>query len=114
MRRVRTCLETPLDASDFMLPDNRGHVPGAEEAAEKVVAEPKSVPQRLKPDCKGSAYGTDKSVPLSKTKASCPGPLAQATITRAFGPQCEVYGSTDSALMRRIGGAGVRPRDAIR
>jgi hypothetical protein len=45
------------------------HIPGAKEAAEKVVFEHKSVPQRLKPRCKCSAYGTDESVPLSKTEA---------------------------------------------
>jgi hypothetical protein len=45
------------------------HTPGAEEDAEKVAGGPKSVPQRLKPDCKGSSYGTDKSVPLNKTEA---------------------------------------------
>jgi len=33
------------------------------------VAEPKSVPQRLKPYFKGMVYGTDESVPLSKTRA---------------------------------------------
>jgi len=41
----------------------------AYEGAEKVVSATESVPQRLKPDCKGSIYGTDKSVPLSKTEA---------------------------------------------
>jgi hypothetical protein len=46
------------------------HIPGAKEAAEKVAAWAKSVPQRLKPDCKASTHGTDKSVPLSKTEAN--------------------------------------------
>jgi hypothetical protein len=39
----------------------------AKEDAEKVAAWTKSVPQRLKPYCKEICYGTDKSVPLSKT-----------------------------------------------
>jgi len=37
------------------------------EAAEKVVAKLKSVPQRLKPQSKCSTYGTAEAVPLSKT-----------------------------------------------
>jgi len=58
-----------------------GILSGAKQAAEKVVVEPKqqvlirmtskragkSVPQRLKPYCKCGVYGTDESVPLSKT-----------------------------------------------
>ena len=42
--------------------------PAVLEAAEKVVAESKSVPQRLKPYCKCGAYGTGKPVPLIKTE----------------------------------------------
>jgi len=36
-------------------------------AAGSMAGDPKGVPQRLKPDSKGSDYGTDKSVPLSET-----------------------------------------------
>jgi hypothetical protein len=35
------------------------------EGAEKVPGDLASAPQRLKPYCRGSAYGTDKSVPLT-------------------------------------------------
>jgi phosphoribosyl 1,2-cyclic phosphodiesterase len=41
-----------------------------EEAAERVASTNESVPQRLNPDSKCSVYGTDKSVPLSKTSFS--------------------------------------------
>jgi hypothetical protein len=41
--------------------------PKAEEGAEKVAVQTKSVPQRLKPHCKKSTYGTAEAVPLSKT-----------------------------------------------
>jgi hypothetical protein len=34
----------------------------------KGAVELKAYPQRLKPYCKDSTYGTDKSVPLSKTE----------------------------------------------
>ena len=37
---------------------------GLFEDAEKAVAGPKSVPQRLKPNCNGSIYGTAEAVPL--------------------------------------------------
>jgi hypothetical protein len=38
----------------------------AEESAEKVPAKTKSVPQRLKPPCEQSTFGTAEAVPLSK------------------------------------------------
>ena len=41
--------------------------PGAEEGAEKMPRGPKSVPQRLKPHCKQSSFGTAEAVPLSET-----------------------------------------------
>src|SRR5437868_11384402 len=44
-----------------------GRTPGAKEGAEKVPREIKNVPQRLKPRCKQSAFGTAEAVPLSKT-----------------------------------------------
>jgi hypothetical protein len=47
----------------------RGRTPGAEETAEKVAARTKCRPQRLKPCCKCSTYGTGKPVPLSTTEA---------------------------------------------
>jgi hypothetical protein len=40
----------------------------AEEGVEKVMSQPKSVPQRLKPRCNMSVYGTAEAVPLSKTE----------------------------------------------
>jgi hypothetical protein len=39
----------------------------AEEAAEEVPFETKSVPQGLKPPCRQNACGTAEAVPLSKT-----------------------------------------------
>jgi hypothetical protein len=46
---------------------DRRHTPGAEEGAEKVLRETKSVPQRLKPHYEQSTCGTAEAVPLSKT-----------------------------------------------
>jgi hypothetical protein len=43
------------------------HTPGAKEGAEKVPRAIKSVPQRLKPRCEQSTFGTAEAVPLSKT-----------------------------------------------
>jgi len=39
---------------------------GPSEAAEKVIDSRKNIPQRLKPDCNGTAHGTGKPVPLTK------------------------------------------------
>ncbi len=44
----------------------------AEESAEKVLRQNKSVPQRLKPRCKCGTYGTGKPVPLTKPSFSAP------------------------------------------
>ena len=44
-----------------------GERPGLKRVAEKVPREIKNVPQRLKPHCKQSAFGTAEAVPLSKT-----------------------------------------------
>ncbi len=41
-----------------------------EDAAEEVIRSGQEGPQRLKPDCKCGTYGTDKSVPLTKTDFS--------------------------------------------
>jgi hypothetical protein len=50
--------------------------------AEKVFpTRTESVPQLLKPYCKGGAYGTDKSVPLSKTGFSA---ACKATVIYKF------------------------------
>jgi hypothetical protein len=42
-------------------------ISGAEEGAEKVALQTKSVPRRLKPYCNDGSYGTAEAVPLSKT-----------------------------------------------
>jgi hypothetical protein len=44
----------------------RGHIPGAKEAAEKVRLQRRAVPQRLKPRCKQGTDGTAEAVPLTK------------------------------------------------
>jgi hypothetical protein len=42
------------------------------EGAEKVSRKTKNVPQRLKPRCEQSTFGTAEAVPLSKTTFSAP------------------------------------------
>ena len=75
---------------------------------EEVVIEPKRIPQRLRPYCEGSAYGTDECVPLSKTEQ----PIAIETqgllfdmdgvlissigsVVRCWHRWCEMYGVPD-------------------
>jgi len=77
----------------------------AEEGAEKVAVWRESVPQRLKPDCKGSTYGTDKSVPLSKTEAKTSSSAASKVRTylrSKYNSNDSACKSNDSALCRLL------------
>jgi hypothetical protein len=73
---------------------------GAKEVTETVIARMKGVPQRLKPHCKCSTFGTAEAVPLSKTGVSA-APSIFATFTdlrpkaKALGYQPVPFKSTD-------------------
>jgi hypothetical protein len=66
MRTV--CVVLPMWAASQGLGIHGSEETLAEEGAEKVALQRRSVPQRLKPCCNHGFYGTGKPVPLSKTE----------------------------------------------
>jgi hypothetical protein len=71
----------------------------------KVWTEPKSVPQRLKPQCRGSFFGTGEPVPLSETREIriIIVSVAAANSIPAPGAQKSFVGETACRMSRRFG-----------
>ena len=87
--KMTAMAEAPLSETDFLslggAAEGKICLPpepkaGAEEGAEKVVLQTKSVPQRLKPHCKENIYGTAEAVPLSETDFLSLGGAAEGKI----------------------------------